>query len=103
MSRKLTIIKLGGSILTDKSTPYTANDSIIESVIKEIKECLDTRVIEDLIIVHGVGSFGHIPVMKHKLHLGYQDQDQLLPMSQTQHDINKLRLKLTKKFMKKLR
>lgn len=99
MTRKLTIIKLGGSLLTDKSTPYTINDEIISSSIKEIKECIDLDLIEDLIIVHGVGSFGHVPVLKHKLHLGFQSPDQLIAMSQTQHEMNEYRLKLTKKMI----
>ncbi len=99
MKRKLTLIKLGGSILTDKNTPYTANEELISSIAKEIKECLDAGLIEDLIIIHGVGSFGHVPVLKHKLHLGFQNTEQLLPMSQTQHEINEFRLKLTRNFI----
>ncbi len=99
MKRKLTIIKLGGSLLTDKSTPYTANDELITSVVKELKECIDSGLIEDLIIVHGVGSFGHVPVFKHKLHLGFQQSDQLIAMSRTQHEINEFRLKLTLAFI----
>ena len=99
MKRKLTVIKLGGSILTDKSTPYTANDQQISSIAKEIKECIDDGLIEDLIIVHGVGSFGHVPVFKHKLHLGFQSLDQLIAMSQTQKEINEFRLILCRKFI----
>jgi len=45
MTRKLTIIKLGGSLLTDKSIPYTANDEVITSVAKELKECIDLGLI----------------------------------------------------------
>ena len=99
MTRKLTIIKLGGSLLTDKSIPYTANDEVITSVAKELKECIDLGLIEDLIIVHGVGSFGHVPVLKHKLHLGFQSPNQLIAMSQTQHEMNEYRLRLTKKMI----
>jgi isopentenyl phosphate kinase len=99
MKRKLTVMKLGGSLLTDKSTPYTTNDEIISSSIKEIKECIDLGLIEDLIIVHGVGSFGHIPVLKHKLHLGFESTNQLIAMSQTQHEMNEYRLRLTKKMI----
>ncbi|TFG20161.1 MAG: amino acid kinase [Promethearchaeota archaeon] len=99
MTRKLTVIKLGGSILTDKSIPYKSNDEIIASIAKELKDCIDSGLIEDLIIVHGVGSFGHVPVFKHNLHLGFQHPDQLFAMSKTQHEINEFRLKLTAKFI----
>jgi len=99
MTRKITIIKLGGSLLTDKSTPYTANKEIITSVIRELKECIDFGLIEDLILVHGVGSFGHPPVLRYKLHLGFQNPDQLISMSETQHTINQYRLMLTQEFI----
>jgi len=94
-AKKLTIIKLGGALLTDKSVPYTSNDSTIKDVAREIKECLDSGLIEDLIIVHGVGSFGHPPVLKHKLHHGFQGTHQLIPLSQTQLSVNKFRIFLT--------
>ncbi len=90
--KKLTIIKLGGALLTDKSVPYTSNDATIKEVAREIKECLDTGLIEDLIIVHGVGSFGHPPVLEHKLHHGFQGTHQLIPLSQTQQIVNKFRI-----------
>ena len=92
--KKLTIIKLGGSLLTDKSVPYTSKDATIKEVAREIKECLDSGLIEDLIIVHGVGSFGHPPVLEHKLHLGFQGKEQLIPLSQTQQKVNKFRILL---------
>jgi isopentenyl phosphate kinase len=98
MVRKLTVIKLGGSLLTDKNTPYTSRDSIISSIAKELKECLDLGLIEDLIIIHGVGSFGHIPVLEHKLHLGLQNEEQIIALSRAQYGMNKFRLKLTQIF-----
>jgi isopentenyl phosphate kinase len=95
LSKKLTIIKLGGALLTDKSVPYTSNDATIKEVAREIKECIDLGLIEDLIIVHGVGSFGHPPVLEHKLHHGFQGTHQLIPLSQTQLIVNKFRIFLT--------
>lgn len=94
LTKKLTIIKLGGSLLTDKSVPYTSKDTTIKEVAREIKECLDLRLIEDLIIVHGVGSFGHPPVLEHNLHQGFQGKHQLIPLSQTQQSVNKFRILL---------
>ena len=38
-------------------------------------------------------------MFKHKLHLGFQNADQLIAMSKTQHEINEFRLKLTHKFI----
>lgn len=50
----LKILKLGGSIITDKSRLATARLDQISRIAHEISG------IEDLIVVHGAGSFGHI-------------------------------------------
>lgn len=50
----ITIIKLGGSIITDKSKPYTPRLKNIQRFTREIK-----KINTPLIIVHGSGSFGH--------------------------------------------
>ena len=55
---------------------------------------MNLGLIEDLIIVHGVGSFGHPPVLEHKLHHGFQGKHQLIPLSQTQQIVNKFRILL---------
>lgn len=50
----LKILKLGGSIITDKSRLATARLDQISRIAHEISG------IENLIVVHGAGSFGHI-------------------------------------------
>lgn len=87
----LTIIKLGGSFITYKSMPYTLNQEAITSAASQIAKCLQSGKIKSLLLVHGVGSFGHPPVLKHKLHLGFQNNTQLLAMTQTQLEVNQLR------------
>ncbi len=89
--RKLTILKLGGSVLTDKTQPYHCEIDRIRGIAQEIKHCLDSQLIESLILVHGVGSFGHPPVVEHKLYLGFQNRAQLIPLSATQHKVNEFR------------
>lgn len=89
--RKLTVLKLGGSVLTDKTQPYHCEIDRIRRIAKEIKYCLDSQLMEDLILIHGVGSFGHPPVLEHKLYLGFQNKAQLIPLSATQHKVNEFR------------
>ena len=88
---ELIVLKLGGSLLTDKSTPYKLREEIIKAVAVEIKECIDLGLIKNLVIVHGVGSFGHPPVLKYNLHKGFRNKDQLISMSKTQQIVNELR------------
>ncbi|MHB8562233.1 MAG: amino acid kinase family protein, partial [Thermoplasmataceae archaeon] len=49
------IIKLGGSVITDKSRYRTFRREITKKIIDVISEFE-----EELILVHGGGSFGHI-------------------------------------------
>ena len=53
------ILKIGGSILTDKSRELSARPEEIDRIAAEIASCP-----EDLVLVHGAGSFGHIPAKR---------------------------------------
>ena len=56
------VLKIGGSILTDKSQPVAARPTEIKRVAEEV-----AAACHDLILVHGAGSFGHIPASRHGL------------------------------------
>ncbi len=56
------ILKIGGSILTDKTQMACARHEEIERVAREIATSS-----EDLILIHGAGSFGHVPAKKYGL------------------------------------
>lgn len=56
------VLKIGGSILTDKSGEKGALPEEIERVAGEVA----SRP-HDLVLVHGAGSFGHIPARKYGL------------------------------------
>ena len=90
----LTILKLGGALLTDKTQPYTLRPGVPAQVVDELRACRDDGLIERLIIVHGVGSFGHPPVVAHKLHKGFQTPAQLIHLTEAQNRVMELRLTL---------
>lgn len=56
------VLKIGGSILTDKTREAAARPEEIRRVAEEIASAQ-----EDLVLVHGAGSFGHIPAMRYGL------------------------------------
>ncbi len=89
------VLKLGGSLLTDKSQPYSLRSEVLRSVSAEIRSCIEQGLIQKLVIVHGVGSYGHPPVIQYKLHKGFIDRSQLLPLSRTQTKVNELRAAIT--------
>jgi len=55
-----TILKLGGSVITDKSAPETVDDGVLEEVAGVVADRAD-----DLVLVHGGGSFGHYHAERH--------------------------------------
>ena len=57
------LIKLGGSIITNKQKPLTPNISAINKIAIQLK-----KVREPIIIVHGGGSFGHYWSVRYDMH-----------------------------------
>ncbi len=57
------LIKLGGSVLTNKDRPYSFKRKTLERLTDEIVR----SDLDDLILVHGGGSFGHPGAEKYKL------------------------------------
>ena len=59
MARPIVLVKLGGSLVTDKKREGTARAPLIRRLAAEIAESLDGTKRPRLIIGHGSGSFGH--------------------------------------------
>ena len=56
------MIKLGGSLITDKRTENTVNREAVDRVAEAIAEIVNLGY--SVILVHGAGSFGHILAKK---------------------------------------
>lgn len=56
---ELVFLKLGGSVITDKSQPFTARLDVLARLGREIRRALECRPELRLVIGHGSGSFGH--------------------------------------------
>lgn len=61
--KNLTLVKLGGSVITDKSKPFTARIDVIRKLAQKIIKLKNKNC--DLIIGHGGGSFPHVPASKY--------------------------------------
>ena len=57
------LIKLGGSIITNKAKPLSARRKTIDNILKQIK-----KINEPKILVHGGGSYGHYWSVKYGMH-----------------------------------
>ena len=78
MTNELVLLKLGGSLITDKDTPYTPRLDKLADLAKEIKTALDSAPGLKLILGHGSGSFGHVAAKKHGTRDGVQTKEQWL-------------------------
>ena len=65
-SSRTVIIKLGGSVITDKRLAFKADLRSMHRIAREL-----ARVRDRLILLNGAGSFGHIPVKRFGLDEGF--------------------------------
>jgi isopentenyl phosphate kinase len=66
----ITFLKLGGSVLTEKSVEKTARHDTIRRIVSEIADALDQDPSLQLLLGHGSGSFGHSTAAEYGTHLG---------------------------------
>ena len=71
-SRDLLLVKLGGSLLTDKRRAGHLRADVLERLAREIAEARGVMP-ESLVLGHGSGSFGHVAAERHGLRRGLGD------------------------------
>ncbi|MDQ5853190.1 MAG: isopentenyl phosphate kinase [Chloroflexota bacterium] len=69
----LLFLKLGGSILTDKTRPEALDEAVLALTARSLAEALRARPGLRLLIGHGGGSFGHHWAHRYQTHLGVHD------------------------------
>jgi len=67
----LVFVKLGGSLITDKSRPYTALAEVIDRLAAEIHRARTARPMP-LLVGNGAGSFAHTTAARHASHMGIE-------------------------------
>lgn len=98
MTKKLVLIKLGGSLITNKSKPYTPRAGVISRLAKEIKRA---RFLGHKVIVsHGSGSFGHTLASKYKIADGIKGEKDIYGLCLVQRDAIAINRVLNEIFLK---
>ena len=77
--RELVFLKLGGSLITDKTQAYTARLDKLADLATQIAHSLQTHPDLRLVLGHGSGSFGHTAAKK------YRTRDGLPPPAPLDH------------------
>jgi isopentenyl-diphosphate delta-isomerase len=96
MEHNIIIIKFGGSIITDKSRPFSLRTDRISALCEQIARFYFEEIRKPnprkILLVHGGGSFGHPMANQYEIHKGlnFKIQNQILGLSKTHSAMQKL-------------
>lgn len=91
---KTLLIKLGGSIITDKSTPGVFRLANVQEIAAILAEYRESHPEADIILVHGAGSFAHPFAKQYQLD-GQWREDTAWGLSRTELAVRKLNVMIT--------
>lgn len=85
-TNEIILLKLGGSLLTDKDKPFSIREDVVKSAIRQI---IDAN--KKIILIHGGGSFGHPLAKKYEITAGINPEipNQILGLTETHQSMNK--------------
>lgn len=86
--KKIILIKLGGSVITDKSKPFTSRPEMIKNLAGQIKKAWESGY--RFVISHGSGSFGHTSASKYKTTEGIKKIEDVYGLAVVQNDALKI-------------
>lgn len=73
MIKPIVLIKIGGSLITDKKVAFSLKERELDVICREIAKAMLTG--KQLIVGHGGGSFPHFPAKKYQTHKGIISND----------------------------
>ncbi len=85
-TNRVTILKIGGSVITDKQTELSPRTQVIDRIAEEIQAAHP----KGLMLVHGGGSFGHPVAKKYGIKEGFRENPQLVGFAETHHTMTML-------------
>ena len=96
--KEIILLKLGGSLLTDKNKPNSIREEIVKNAVQQI---IDAN--ERLILIHGGGSFGHPIARKYKISKGkdISIKNQILGLTKTHQAMTNFNSFLVNSFIEK--
>ncbi|MDO5824157.1 isopentenyl phosphate kinase [Methanobrevibacter sp.] len=96
------ILKIGGSILTNKDSSKSEVDfESLNRIALEIKSSLDNSS-KEMLIVHGAGSFGHPPAKKYKIGEVFDESEypqKRIGFCETQNAVKRLNMNVCEAFI----
>jgi isopentenyl phosphate kinase len=86
--KELVFLKLGGSLITDKTQPYTPLLDVMDDIALQIATTLQSQPNLRLVIGHGAGSFGHVAASEYKTRDGYPRPSPLIHRERDENEDN---------------
>ncbi|MBP9691050.1 hypothetical protein KBD81_03130, partial [Candidatus Woesebacteria bacterium] len=86
----ITLLKLGGSLITDKSIAYHAEHDRIDDISKQIARALKAKPTLNLILGNGAGSYAHQSAKKYGTMQGFTDETGRYGACVVHHDAMRL-------------
>lgn len=90
----ITLLKLGGSLITEKDKPRHVRENIIRRLGAEIRDAMNSQPELQIILGHGSGSFGHIPAKKYQTREGVQTRSEWAGFAEVHHEASTLNQKV---------
>lgn len=85
--RPLVFIKLGGSCITKKDTPYTIDQQNIQKVQNYLPCFIAKHKEYSFVLGNGAGSFGHYAVLEHQMQKGIQQESHVQGLCAVQDSV----------------
>jgi len=96
--KNLILVKLGGSLITDKTKPFTPRLDVIKRLSKEIHEVREKKNLK-MVVAHGGGSFPHKPAKDFKTQEGIINEKSYRGISLVQDAASRLNRIVVKSFI----
>ncbi len=96
----ITLIKLGGSIITDKEKPMALRAELLRRLVAEIVKAKTALPDELFLVGHGSGSFAHPPAAKYQTMDGFKDSESVYGMAVVQDVAAQLNRIVVEQFLK---
>ncbi len=98
MNQQLTLIKLGGSVITNKEVPMMVREENLSRLVREIA-LAQAETGQKYLVGHGQGSFAHAPAMQYQTKEGFIREDSVFGMAVTQDSALQLNRIVVREFL----
>lgn len=83
MKKNITLLKLGGAVITNKEIPESVREDVLARLVTEIARAWKEKE-GYLILGNGAGSFAHVPASRYKTMDGFIHEESRIGMAITQ-------------------